>query len=339
MADDVAFNIAVYAKTDVGMLRPGNEDGFLVLNLSTADTWTPDTVAGDPADALTCFPQSHYGSVLAVTDGMGGALAGEVASRLAVECVRDRMLEIQASPTYSKLPFHERLRLSIELANAYIYQMGLKRSECTGMGATFTAAGVSGSTAYFAQVGDSRAYVIRGGRVQQITKDQSLVGHLVEAGHITEEEAERHTYKNVILQALGASPLVNVAVDRLALREMDVVVLCSDGLTNKMRAEEMEEIIDGAGSLKEACESLVALANSRGGEDNITVLVAQFAGGKLREEADADSERDTATLTAGLDRWGAEFVPRDPGLPAEIDPALLDDEEDTLPPADTAENT
>ena len=350
MSEDTGFNIAVYARTDVGMVRPGNEDNFLVLNLSTADTWTPSKVDGDPSPNFTSFTQSYYGSLLAVTDGMGGALAGEVASHHAVECVRDRMLELQASPTYTKLPFHERLRLSIELANLYIYQMSLRRPECAGMGATFTAAGLFGTTAYFGQVGDSRAYLIRRGKMQQITRDQSLVGQLVEAGHITEEEAERHTYKNVILQALGASPSVNVIVDKVVLRDLDIIVLCSDGLSNKIpRSDEMMQIINHAQSLKEACDELITTANSRGGEDNITVAVAQVTGGKLMP-AEANGATDDAAATpkpraaargAGTtplrtgalnDRWGAETIPRDPNLPYEIDLGLVDDEEETLPP-------
>src|SRR5215831_20399796 len=186
---------------------------------------------------------------------MGGALAGEVASRLAVEGVRDRMLELQSNPTYSKFSFPERLRLAIELANLHIHYESLNHAEYSGMGATFTAAGLYGDVAYFAQIGDSRAYVYRGGVVKQITRDQSLVGQLVEAGHITEEEAEQHTYKNVILQALGAAPNVNVVVDKVALRNMDVLLLCSDGLSNKVRQDEMKRIIDQAPTLKDACES------------------------------------------------------------------------------------
>jgi PPM family protein phosphatase len=346
MPDEGAFNIAVYAKSDVGMVRPGNEDNFLVLNLSTADTWTPETIQGEPPPILTTFSQSHYGSVLAVTDGMGGALAGEVASRLAVECVRDRLLELQASPVYSKFPFHERLRLAIELSNLYIHQMSMKRAEYAGMGATFTAVGLFGTMAYFAQVGDSRAYVIRQGRAQLVTRDQSLVGQLVQAGHITEEEAERHTYKNVILQALGASHEINVVVDKLVLRDLDILVMCSDGLSNKVRGDELTDIVDKAPSLKEACEGLIKTANERGGEDNITVLVAQFNGGKLQPVEGAASSppllHSTAPLSSGTsttplkesdqDRWGAETIPRDPNLPFEIDLALIDDEEDTMRP-------
>jgi PPM family protein phosphatase len=347
MAEEIAFKISVYAKSDVGVVRSGNEDNFLVLNLSTADTWKPSGKREDPPLNLTTFNQSHYGSLIAVTDGMGGALAGEVASRLAVECVRDRMLELQASPAYSKFAFHERLRLSIELANLYIYQMSAKRPEYNGMGATFTAVGFFGTNAFFGQVGDSRAYLIRQQRIQQITRDQSLVGQLIEAGHLTEEEAEHHSYRNVILQALGASPNLNVVVDRLGIRDMDTFALCSDGLSNKLRPDEIKETIDRSGSLKEACESLISLANERGGEDNITVLIAQVSGGRLTPP---EETRSTALLTSDsgqysisdsgqqqkwLDKWGAETLPRDPELPYHIDHDLLDDEEEaTLPPED-----
>jgi protein phosphatase len=342
MSEDNAFNIAVYAMTHVGMVRSGNEDNFLVLNLTTADTWTPAKVSDEPAPQLTTFPQSHYGSLLAVSDGMGGALAGEVASHHAIECVRDRMLELQASPTYQRIPYHERLRLSIELANLYIHQMSLRRSEYAGMGATFTAAGLFGTTAYFAQVGDSRAYLIRGGRIQKVTRDQSLVEQLLAAGHITPEEAERHTYKNVILQALGASPSINVVVDRVELRDLDIILLCSDGLTsssksNWLKPEEMVQLIDQSHSLKEACESLVEMANRRGGEDNITVLVAQVTNGKLLP-ADHDPHAATLPLDGTApppqDRWGAETIPRDPNLPYEVDLDLVDDEEETIPPTE-----
>ncbi|MEW6129879.1 MAG: PP2C family serine/threonine-protein phosphatase [Acidobacteriota bacterium] len=340
MPEDVTFNIAVYAKTNVGRIRPGNEDNFLVLNLSTADTWTPQSIPGEPDGNLTTFSQSHYGSLMAVSDGMGGALAGEIASSLAVASVRDRMLEIQISPTYSKFPFPERLRLSIELANAHIHHESQVRPECAGMGATFTGIGIHEAYAYFAQVGDSRAYLIRNGQLQQITRDQSLVGQLVEAGHITEEEAERHAYKNVILQALGATPGVNIVIDRLPVKDMDIVVLCSDGLSNKVRPEEMNQIIHDAPSLKEACDMLIELANQRGGEDNITVIVAQFSGGRLAKPNDVlftTGEQNPAQTkpihSENNFRWGAETLPRDPALPSELSQVILTDEEEiTLTP-------
>jgi protein phosphatase len=259
------------------------------------------------------------------------------------------MIELQSSPTYSKFPFHERLRLSIELTNHDINEMSTKRREYMGMGATFTAVGLFGTTAYFGQVGDSRAYIIRGNQIQQITRDQSLVGQLVQAGHITEEEAERHAYKNVILQALGAAPRVNVAMDRLSLRNLDILVMCSDGLSNKVRSEEMLQIIDRAPSLKEACQDLIRLANQRGGEDNITVLVSQFTGNSVLPSDSGPPPVQYATgggtvpLVNGVlqpvsekpvDRWGAETIARDPSLPYEVDLNDLYEEEETLRPAE-----
>jgi protein phosphatase len=325
MSQDKEYNIAIYAKTDVGLVRSGNEDNFLALNLSTADTWTPETAAGTNLEEPLSLAQGHFGTVLAVTDGMGGALAGEVASRLAVESVRDRMLELQSNPTYSQFSFAERLRLSIELANLHIHYESLNHAEYSGMGATFTAAGLFGDTAYFAQIGDSRAYIYRDGVVRQITRDQSLVGQLVEAGHITEEEAEQHTYKNVILQALGASPYINVAVNKLLLRDGDIILLCSDGLSNKVRGDEMMRVVENSDSIEHACKALIDLANERGGEDNITVLLAQVSNGSLKPPAELlDGQTDT-------EDWQIEFVPRDPGLPHEIDDELLDSEDDTLP--------
>ncbi len=337
MAEEIGFNISVYAKSDVGSVRPGNEDNFLVLNLSTADTWKPGPGETKAPDSLTRFNQSHYGSLVAVTDGMGGALAGEVASRLAVECVRDRMLELQASPAYSRFPFHERLRLSIELANLYIYQMSLKRAEYSGMGATFTALGLSGASAFFGQVGDSRAYMIRGEAIEQITRDQSLVGQLVEAGHITAEEAERHSYRNVILQALGASPNINVVIDRLTLCDNDTVVLCSDGLSNKVRPDEIKTVVSEADSFENACGDLIRMANERGGEDNITVMIARVSGGRLGQQEHAPDQRTTLPLAdeSSQERFGAETIDRDPELPFHVDHNLVDDEETTLPPEDT----
>ncbi|NOT58619.1 MAG: serine/threonine-protein phosphatase, partial [Acidobacteria bacterium] len=281
MAEIPTIQVALYAQTDVGMVRQGNEDNFLVLDLSTGTSWS----AGEeePADLLQ-FQLGYYGCILAVSDGMGGALAGEVASRLAVETVRDRMLQLQAHGNYgANVPFHERLRLAVEEANGLIHADGLSNPMHKGLGATFTGVGISGNMAYFAQVGDSRAHLIRQGKIARITKDQSLVQQLIDAGQITEEEAETHSYRNVILQALGAQNLVNVEVNALTLHERDILVLCSDGLSGKVSTHEIAEIVNHAGDFQTACQTLIALANQRGGEDNITVVIAQFFGEGLEQ--------------------------------------------------------
>ncbi|MBX3280549.1 MAG: Stp1/IreP family PP2C-type Ser/Thr phosphatase [Acidobacteria bacterium] len=278
MTDLPNITLKLYAQTDVGMVRSGNEDNFLILDLSTGESWT----AGDPTNSnLLDFSQGYYGSLIAVSDGMGGALAGEVASRLAVETVRDRMLQLQAHGRYRQVPFHERLRLAIEEANQLINVESVTNPEHKGLGATFTAAAAQGNRLYFAQVGDSRAYLLRQGKIIRITKDQSLVQQLIDAGQITEEEAETHSYRNVILQALGAHGNVNVEVNSIKLCQTDTLVLCSDGLSGKVRADEIARLVQSTSDLNAACQSLISLANERGGEDNITVVIVQFTGAGL----------------------------------------------------------
>ncbi|MBK7992595.1 MAG: serine/threonine-protein phosphatase [Blastocatellia bacterium] len=320
MTQNSNINISLYAQTNIGMVRHGNEDNFLVVDLSSSDTWTVEN-ANSPPQRLLGFNQGHYGSVIAVSDGMGGALAGEVASQLAVSSVRDRMLQFQATPSFSHFAFPERLRLAVEQANYIIHSESQNNVEYTGMGATFTAAGIEGHMAYFAQVGDSRCYLVRNNKISQVTKDQSLVSQLVEAGHITEEEAEQHTYKNVILQALGAQPRVNVIVDRISLKQGDTLLLCSDGLSGKVKGIEMLKIIqDSNGDLQASCDALIKLANDRGGEDNITVLIAKVDGEGLESPVPEDPSK-------------GEFVIRDSSLPDEVDPSqLIFGDDETLKP-------
>ncbi|MBK7600536.1 MAG: serine/threonine-protein phosphatase [Acidobacteria bacterium] len=278
MAEVPTINLALYAHTDVGMVRSGNEDNFLILDLSSGNSWTASEE--EPQELLT-YSQGYYGSLLAVSDGMGGALAGEVASRMAVETVRDRMLQLQAHEVYGKVPFEERLRLAIEEANLLINDDGQSNPAHKGLGATFTAVATQGNRIYFAQVGDSRAYLIRQGKIYRVTKDQSLVQQMIDLGHITEEEAETHSYRNVILQALGANYLVNVEINSLEMCQLDTLVLCSDGLSGKINQDEIAQIVNKASDFKSACQTMINLANERGGEDNITVIIAQFSGSSL----------------------------------------------------------
>jgi serine/threonine protein phosphatase PrpC len=315
MAELEMINLALYAETDVGMVRSGNEDNFLILDLSTGKSWT---ATEEESEELLTFSQGYYGSLLAVSDGMGGALAGEVASRMAVETVRDRMLQLQAHETHGKIAFQERLRLSIEEANILINGESQTNPEHKGLGATFTAIATIGNQIYFAQVGDSRAYLIRQGKIYRITKDQSLVQQLIDAGQITEEEAETHSYRNVILQALGAHNNVNVEVSHLTLCQLDTLVLCSDGLSGKMHQDEILSIVQEAGDFKTACQQSIDLANDRGGEDNITVVIVQFSGAGLPEPT--------------ADPVEAEILMRAPDTPYEIDW----DESEEIDPAESS---
>jgi protein phosphatase len=175
------------------------------------------------------------------------------------------------------------MKEAVELANNRIHVHAREHPEVRGMGTTATVAGIFGSDLYLAQVGDSRAYLIRKGQITQITKDQSLMQRLVEAGELTEEEAEQSERRNIILQALGPDPRVKVDLTWQALRRGDVLVLCSDGLSGQVKKEEIAEMARVTSELSELCAKLIELANSRGGPDNITAVAARFSGDGLPE--------------------------------------------------------
>ncbi|HVF21463.1 MAG TPA: PP2C family serine/threonine-protein phosphatase [Pyrinomonadaceae bacterium] len=278
--------VELYAKSDVGRVRRGNEDNFLVLDLSTEQTWTGSDGA-TPPEKLTRFTLGQRGLVLVVSDGMGGALAGDVASRMAVDSVREMLLGTEGEEACDpELDLVECLKNATIYANLAIHLKSQEDSRCAGMGATFTGAAVRGNNLDFVQVGDSRGYVIRKDHIRLATKDQSLVQQLVDVGQISETEAETHMFRNVILQALGAQSEITPVTGRIHLRQGDVLLLCSDGLSGKLRAEDIQQIVvNSQENLAKACEMLIDEANNRGGEDNITVVLARFHGDDLEEPA------------------------------------------------------
>lgn len=279
--------VEVHAKTDIGRVRRGNEDTFLVLDLSTKQDWTGLDVAGPPA-ALRRLELTSHGLVLVVSDGMGGALAGDVASRMAIETVRDLLVNGNANATARQRAAEEPLIKSLwdasRYANLAIHHRSLEDANCNGMGATFTGVIVTPDGLDVVQVGDSRGYLLRGDEMKLVTKDQSLVQQLIDIGQISEQEAETHMFRNVILQALGAQREVTPVAYHVPLRRDDVLLLCSDGLSGKLSAPEMRSTIQAsAGDLAAACTRLIDEANARGGEDNITVVLASFTGKDLAE--------------------------------------------------------
>lgn len=274
--------VELYAKSDVGRVRRGNEDNFLVLDLTTEQTWSGADGA-TPPEKLTRFALGDKGLVLVVSDGMGGALAGDVASRMAVDSVREMLLGTEGEEACDpQLDLVECLKNATHYANLAIHQKSQEDSRCAGMGATFTGAAIRGNDLDLVQVGDSRGYVIRKDHIRLATKDQSLVQQLVDVGQISESEAETHMFRNVILQALGAQSEVAPVTGRIHLRQGDVLLLCSDGLSGKLRAEDIQQIVvDSQDNLSQACDALIEEANNRGGEDNITVVLARFQGDDL----------------------------------------------------------
>ncbi len=266
--------VSVFARTDIGRRREGNEDAFLIADLTTGKV-------GLGPDMIT-HPVGERGSLLIVSDGMGGAVAGEIASEIAVKAIRQSLLEL---PPDMVEP--QRLKVATEIANESIWSEAQRNAALTGMGATVTAVLVQGCQASIAQVGDSRAYLIRGDRIKQITKDQSYAQMLVDSGAIKPEQIES-VPQNVIMQALGTQPAVQVALTSVELHRNDHLVLCSDGLSGKIKAEEMRRVVQECSDLGTACRRLIDLANERGGEDNITVVLAHFDGVGL-EAADQNA--------------------------------------------------
>ena len=284
-SESKSIHVSVFAYTDVGRHRSGNEDAFLIADLTTGKV-------GLRPDMVT-HKVGERGSLLVVSDGMGGALAGEVASELAVTTIRESLLQI---PT--DMGAYQRLKLATEVANEVIWNEGQRDASLAGMGATVTAALVQGSAAHIAQVGDSRAYMIRGGQIKQITKDQSYAQMLVDSGLIKPEEMEL-VPKNVIAQALGAKQAIDVALTSVQLCRNDYLVLCSDGLSGKIEAEEIRQVIVESSDLGFACRQLIQIANDRGGEDNITVVIASFDGQGL------EAVRQGKTITESFQALGS----------------------------------
>lgn len=293
--------VEVHATSHVGRVRRGNEDNYLLLNVTGSRAWTSAQSDGEFVIESQTFDVDDNGVVLAVSDGMGGALAGEVASKMAVESVCERLLneDIEETLTPEAYEYHlvAKLYNATLYANHLVHNQGRTDPQFQGMGATFTGVGVTTRGVDVIQVGDSRAYLVRDGLIYQITKDQSLVQQLIDAQQISAEEAETHTLKNVILQALGAQNEIYPVSARLIPHKGDVVLVCSDGLSNKVSAAEMQQIVvEHYDSLGMACADLVKLANENGGEDNITVVIAKLLGEDLPEPAGEDLQLELIDL-------------------------------------------
>ena len=267
------LHVRVHGVTDVGLVREHNEDNFLLVDLSSKNRGVSEALASHRVGAR--------GSIFAVCDGMGGAAAGEVASQMAVDTVYDVMLS-GSSPT-DRDDFARRLVLSIEEAAARIFAAAKMDRSRRGMGTTATVCGLLDQVLFVGQVGDSRAYVLRGGELKLVTKDQSLVNQLIEAGQLTEEEAEAFEHNNIILQALGTAETVAVDLTFLELRRGDRLLVCSDGLSGLVHADLMREVLSTILDPAECCTRLVEMARNGGGHDNITVIVADFDGTALSE--------------------------------------------------------
>ena len=257
-------------RTDPGRVRRRNEDAFVL----------------DPP-------------LFAVADGMGGAQAGEVASRLAAAAFREYHEADRLAPD-------ERLEAIIQEANRRIYERARADSDVSGMGTTVTAALLTGGKLTVGHVGDSRAYRIRNNELEQLTEDHSLVGDLMRSGRLTPEEADAHPQRSVITRALGTDPEVSIDTITVEAQPGDLVLLCSDGLTTMVADEDILGILAAAPTLDDAARELVRAANTGGGEDNVTVVLFRVEGDQSEQtlvapavegngQGDPDELEDTLT--------------------------------------------
>jgi serine/threonine protein phosphatase PrpC len=244
--------------SDVGRQRQGNEDNYFVR-----------------------------APLFVVADGMGGAQAGEVASEMAVASFDDGLPDGEPA---------EGLVRVIEDANRRIHERARNESQRAGMGTTVTAAYVGGDEVTIAHVGDSRAYVLRGGDLIRLTRDHSLVGELVARGKLTEEQAEMHPQRSVITRSVGPEPDVQVDVHSYQARAGDLFMVCSDGLTSMVPEARVKSILERAGSLDRAGRELIEAANEAGGRDNITVILFRL------EDVDGGHAGDPGS-TAEYEAW------------------------------------
>jgi protein phosphatase len=311
------IRLRVFGRTDVGQIREHNEDNFLIADLTRKSR---SLMEADRDQVV-----GPRGTVLGVCDGMGGAAAGEVASQLAVDIIYEKLVQGQPND-HNELA--RGLVRAVEDAGARIFSEARADRTRRGMGTTATIAALVDARLFIAQVGDSRAYIVRNGRLVQVSRDQSLVNQLIEAGQLTEEEAETFEHNNIILQALGTAETVQVDLTFVDLRRGDVLLLCSDGLSGMIRGDEIREVLTSVPEPLEACRELTERANRAGGHDNITVIVARFDGPGL-----TDPSPDDPPLT--YQKYALPEAPSDHDLVIRT-VSTLPGEAATLPPSEEA---
>jgi len=242
-------DLQAFAASDVGLVRSVNEDSYLVV------------AVGNPRRGVLC----------AVADGLGGYTGGDVASRTAVEVLREAVPERESDICWPSV-----LRRAFQEANCRIYRAGLRLLGVPGMGTTLTACAVLPGRAWVAHVGDSRAYLLDRNRILQLTQDHSVTAEMVRRGVLTPEQARWHSQRHILTRALGTEPEVRVDVTSREVKADEAVLLCTDGLCGLVEDPELHQVTLQAKDGQQACQQLVELAKRRGGFDNITVVLVEM---------------------------------------------------------------
>jgi len=257
-------------------------------------------------DALLLLPEED---LFVVADGMGGHLSGEVASGLAVETMKDFYVE-SGEDSDITWPFRtegehgydaSRLIVSIKLANLRVFETSQSGRQYKGMGTTVVGCYYADEDLYIGHVGDSRAYRLRGGTLEQLTEDHSLLNDFKKNIRMSQEDEDRFPYKNIIVRALGMKDSVEVDVRKTRPMAGDVILLCSDGLNGELDDETIRRVLLEEQNLTRACSVLIRMANEAGGKDNVTVVAVRFVGAADEDMSDLDRE-----ITAELDRGGPD---------------------------------
>jgi len=269
-----SIRVSVFATSDVGRVRKNNEDNFVVCNLTTGEIGTTPPIRNHELGLR--------GSLFMVADGMGGEASGEVASQICAATVPKRLYDnLKTLGTVSETNFVLLVREAIEFANQIIFQKAQTNPAYRGMGTTTTAAALFGPYLFVAQVGDSRAYLIRNQQITQLTRDQTFLNYLKDIGAELPADPEKDSRRSILTQAVGTSETLDVKVTYTKVRQGDAILLCSDGMYNMVPAPEILESVTSQAPLPEKCKSLIDKANAHGGTDNITVILSEFAGPDL----------------------------------------------------------
>jgi PPM family protein phosphatase len=258
----------ISAISDPGLVRANNEDSFLLADLKRGKSLADSCKVSKPI--------AENFLLLVVSDGVGGSQLGELASELTVLSIKDALVNLSRD-----IPIHDRLLVAVEQANHIVWTENIKISQNelkpgAGMRATVTAAVIEQDRAYIACIGDSRAYLIRDSLIKQLTTDQTIIGVLVSQGLLSAEEANNKPRSNIILQAIGNGPALQVAITSIDLEHGDCLLLCSDGLSGKVSDKEIGQLVTYYTDLDSARSQLLELAKQRGGDDNITIIIAKF---------------------------------------------------------------
>jgi PPM family protein phosphatase len=256
-------HLAICGATDVGARRGDNQDTFVIADLQSGDLSNPCSRKE--------IPLSRQGILLLVCDGMGGAAAGDLAARIAAEAIKRQL--VGAGPAVAKDP-DQLLKSAVWGANGAVLAEAKAHPETRGMGTTCTAAIVLPDRLFIAQVGDSRAYLLRDGRLQLLTRDQTMADQLVEAGVLRPEDVDTFVYRHVLIQAVGTRSTIEPITSEVRLRRGDRILLCSDGLHGPVPAQEIARILGAAADINGAAHGLIQAALAAGGPDNVTVVVA-----------------------------------------------------------------